>query len=347
MAEQSPRSSRWTFAVVAAAFALILAYLLRYVLLPFVAAGALAYVATPFIGRLQRRFRLPRWGAAMVPFGIFLLAIAVLGYVVKTIVVPQVVQLIAHAPTQIEHFLRTLAGGDQINVLDKSYAVHDLAQTLMASLSAALGSSDPLGKIGVVVGGIMGFILTVVLLFYFLMDGPRIGRGVLWVIPPSIRPEALAVGRRAGPMIFSYVRGVIVVVLYGTLLTWLVTQFLLHLPNAFLLAVAVGLLELVPMIGPVLSTALIGLVAVEQETFWGIVGFALFATGLRVSIDQFVGPIVLGKSVRLPPPVIIFAFLAGGAIYGLLGVVIAIPMAAVIKIILEETYEGEEVGSRQ
>ncbi|MDB5171636.1 MAG: hypothetical protein JWN51_409, partial [Phycisphaerales bacterium] len=320
MTEQSPRSGRWTFAVVGAAFALFLAYLLRYVLLPFVMAGALAYVATPLIGWLQRRFRLPRWGAAMVPFAAFVAALALLGLVVKTMVIPQAMSLVGHAPSRIEHFLRTLAGGDQIRVFDKTYPVHDIAQNIIGSVSPAVGSADPLSKIGILVGGVMGLILTVVLLFYFLVDGPRIARGALWVVPPSIRPEALVVGRRAGPMIFNYVRGVIVVVLYGTLVTWLVTQFLLHLPNAFLLAVAVGLLELVPMIGPVLSTALIGLVAVEQQTFWGIMGFALFATGLRVSIDQFVGPVVLGKAVSLPPPVIIFAFLAGGAIYGVLGV---------------------------
>ncbi|MDB5358511.1 MAG: family transporter [Phycisphaerales bacterium] len=340
MTEESPRSGRWTFAVVAAAFALFLAYLLRYVLLPFVAAGALAYVATPLIGWVQKRFRLPRWGAAMAPFALVLGGLAVLGLVIRTMVIPQMISLVGHLPSRIEAFLRTLTGSDQIQVFDKTYSVHDLAQHLIGSLSSATASGDPLSGVGMFIGGIMGLILTVVLLFYFLVDGPRIARGVLWVVPPSIRPEALAVGRRAGPMIFNYVRGVIVVVLYGTIVTWLVTQFLLHLPNAFLLAVAVGLLELVPMIGPVLSTALIGLMAVEQQTFWGIMGFALFATGLRVSIDQFVGPVVLGKAVSLPPPVIIFAFLAGGAIYGVLGVVIAIPLAAVIKIILEEAYGG-------
>jgi predicted PurR-regulated permease PerM len=178
-----------------------------------------------------------------------------------------------------------------------------------------------------------------------LLDGERIGRGALWLAPPGIRPRVLAIARRAGPMIFRYVGGIVIIMIYATLLTFGVTRYLLHVEHALILAIAVGFLELIPMIGPVLSIGLIAILAIEQLTFWGIIGVALFATALRVTIDQFVAPIVLGKSVDLPPPVIIFGFLAGGALWGVLGVIVAIPVAALVKIILQEVYgDGQRDG---
>jgi predicted PurR-regulated permease PerM len=184
----------------------------------------------------------------------------------------------------------------------------------------------------------MSILLTIVLFLYFLVDGPRIARGIIWVVPPAIRPEAAAVGRRAGPIIHAYVRGVIIVATYATTLTFVVTRFLLHVQNSLLLSIAIGFLELIPVIGPIIAVVLLAFVAIEQMTFWSIIGVIVFITGLRLSIDQFVGPVVLGRSVRIPPPLIIFAFMAGGAIWGVMGVVVAIPAAAIIKIILEEAY---------
>ena len=106
------------------------------------------------------------------------------------------------------------------------------------------------------------------------------------------------------------------------------------------LAVIVGLLELIPTLGPILSTAVIGLIAIEQVSWESFIGFAIFATVLRFSIDQFVGPLVLGRALRLPAPAIILSFIAGGVLLGTLGILIAIPVAAAVKVILEDQYDG-------
>ncbi|HZL37967.1 MAG TPA: AI-2E family transporter, partial [Tepidisphaeraceae bacterium] len=344
--ESTPRTNRWTLAVLAAAFTLFIAYVLRYVLLPFVIAGAVAYVVSPIIGWLQRRFRFPRWLAALAPFVLVLLIVAALAWAVKALVMPQLADVASQIEPKVQNFLIILFRGKTINLAGKSYDARQAAAALALAVTDFLNPSQLLPAIGIITGVFMGGVLTLVLLFYFLMDGPRIGRGLMWLVPPAIRPEAAAIGRRAGPMIFRYVYGVIIVVCYTTLTTWLVTRWALHLPGAFLLAIAVGLLEMVPVIGPILSFALIALVGVEQSSFWQIIGFGLFAIGLRLSIDQVVGPVVLGKAVSLPPPLIIFAFLAGGAIWGILGVVVAIPVAAIIKIIIEEAYAGERSAPR-
>lgn len=338
----APKTNRWTLAVLAAAFTLFIAYLLRYVLLPFVVAGAIAFVVSPILEWLQRRFRFPRWLAALLPFLLVLIILSALGFLVHAFVIPQATAMLSQLDHKLAAFLTTLFRGRALHLGGQTYNAQQAAEALVRSFEQMTRAQDPMRMLGLAFGAMMGGVLCVVLLFYFLLDGPRIGRGLIWLVPPAIRPEAAAIGHRAKPMIFRYVYGVIVIVCYATLITWLVTHLVLHLPHAFLLAIAVGLLELIPVIGPIISFILIGLVGMEQSSYWAIVGFGLFAIGLRLSIDQLVGPIVLGKAMNLPPPLIIFAFLAGGAVWGILGVVVAIPVAAIIKIIIEETYRGGE-----
>ncbi len=186
-----------------------------------------------------------------------------------------------------------------------------------------------------------GILLTLVLLAYFMLESPRISGGLLWLVPPIHRARTRQIAMRAAPIVGQYIRGLAVITVYAIVLSWVATRFVLHLPHAALLATTVGLLEMIPVIGPVVSTALIGLLTIQQITWGGIVEFALFATILRVSIDQCVGPLVLGRALRLPPVVIILSFLFGGALLGILGVLIAVPLAAAMKVVLESIYQDE------
>jgi predicted PurR-regulated permease PerM len=92
------------------------------------------------------------------------------------------------------------------------------------------------------------------------------------------------------------------------------------------------------MIGPMTSAGLVGLLALEQHGFWAVIAFAVYVTVFRLLIDRLVGPIVLGSAARLHPAVVMFAFLAGGLFLGVAGVILAVPVAAAIKVVLEHYY---------
>jgi predicted PurR-regulated permease PerM len=105
------------------------------------------------------------------------------------------------------------------------------------------------------------------------------------------------------------------------------------------LALASGLLELIPILGPSASATLLGAAAVlHGGGAWMYLGLALYWFCLRMVIDQVVGPLVLGQAVNLHPVVVIFAFLSGGVLFGLLGVLLAIPTAATLKVFLDNYY---------
>ncbi len=130
--------------------------------------------------------------------------------------------------------------------------------------------------------------------------------------------------------------------LFTSAASWVVLALILRIPHAALLALATGLLELVPVIGPVASAALVSGAAVAQGGVWLLLAFLVFYTVLRLVIDQVVGPLILGRAVRLSPVVILFALLAGGALYGPLGVLLAVPAAATLKIVLATYYDEPE-----
>ncbi len=171
------------------------------------------------------------------------------------------------------------------------------------------------------------------LLFYFLLSGPQLIKGVLWLAPRERRPLIGEVLRRLDPLLKRYFIGVIVTVFYASFAAYLGLGLVLHVEHAVVLAIVTGVLEIIPVFGPAASAILAGLAAIRSATGIGpIIGYAIYAVALRLSIDQFLAPIVLGKAARMNPVIIIFSFFAGGVLFGLIGIILAIPTALTVRV---------------
>ena len=148
-------------------------------------------------------------------------------------------------------------------------------------------------------------------------------------------------------MLRRYVVGLVIVVAFTSAASWLWLGPTMGVPNAELLAIVTGLLELIPVIGPIASTALVSGAALYKGGVPGLLTFLVFYIVLRVVIDQGVGPLILGRAARLHPAVILFVFLAGGVLYGPLGVLLAVPFTAAVKMTLTAYYDEIEEKNRQ
>jgi predicted PurR-regulated permease PerM len=135
-----------------------------------------------------------------------------------------------------------------------------------------------------------------------------------------------------------YLIGICVVVFYTVLVAWIGFGPIFLLPNAVLLSLIVGILELIPVIGPFASATIVGLVAVQQSGIWAAAFLFGFAIALRLSIDNVVGPIVLGEAAQIHPVVVIMSFVCGAILFGVVGLVVAVPVAVCIKVTLEQYY---------
>jgi predicted PurR-regulated permease PerM len=175
-----------------------------------------------------------------------------------------------------------------------------------------------------------------------LVSGKQVARGLFWIVPPHRRSLVARIWQRLDPVLMRYFIGVLGVVAYATVAAYVGLGVILGIQHAVLLACLTGILETVPVIGPTSAAILAGLVSLRTAT--GIVNiaeYALYATVLRLSIDQLVGPIVLGRAAHVHPVLIIFCFLAGGIVLGIPGVILAVPVALVVKSTLATLYGDE------
>jgi len=316
---------------------LVFLFFIRHILLPFILAAALAFLLTPLIEALSARGRMPRWTAATLVYFVTLAVFGLLIYFVGGPLIRDVAQLVQTVPQNIRKLIGDMAGlvqgviGHPIDVAVVTGAVFAEMQKLVGSGMIASFAVDG-------VATIFEAILFVILLIYFLVSGPKLARSTLWLVPPEYRREVDRVRGRVLPLLWRYFLGLAIVVTYTSTVAWIGFAWVFHLPRAPLLAIVVGLLELVPLIGPAASIGVIALTALQQAGLMGVLGLIGFALALRLSIDQLIAPLVLGEAARLHPVVIIFCFLSGAVLFGIIGLLLAVPVAASLKIILRIYY---------
>ena len=323
-----------------AAAAVIFIFQAGDIVQPFIWAAILAYVLLPLVGAIEHRLAWPRTLAAIAVF-IGLLAVIFGG---GRLLIPRIVdntrELQSTWPTLIENARQTVSDEfDQLGLGDLDDAligpnITDIERQLagMAQRNAlpfALGAGHFL----------LHFLIFLIATFLMLRDAPRLLAVIHRNVPRDHRAEILHVLRDTNVMLGRYIRGqLVLVVLMSTVTTIGLT--ILNVPYSVLLGILTGLLETIPFVGPITAGALACLVALghpnpfgwSQIAYVGVV--AAMYTVLRHSEDYLVIPAVIGRAVRLHPAVVIFALLSGGAVFGLLGIVLAVPVAATLRLVL-------------
>jgi predicted PurR-regulated permease PerM len=339
--DQRIRGISPTGAVLALILVLVFLYAVRWALLPFVISAVAAYIFTPLIQWLTKRTHVPRIFFVCAVF-IALLAVGVTIIILGAApLIREATATVADLGDTIERLARGALGDRSIEFLGQSMNAQQVAQAAVAGLRNWIDQAGVILTVaGWSVAGLFGIFLTCVLLFFFLKDGPRLARGALWLAPPKHRPTVEFVWYRLDPILKRYFIGVIIVVIYATAAAYVGLGLFLGIRHASFLALVTGLLEMIPVAGPVAAAVLAGLVALHQaDNFAAVVAYAIYATALRLSIDQLLGPVVLGQAAQLHPTVIIFCFLSGGLLFGIAGVIMAVPVALALKVSLATLYD--------
>jgi predicted PurR-regulated permease PerM len=310
----------------------IVVYALRYALLPFVVAAAVAFVVDPPIRALQRR-GLPRAAASAAVYVPLVLAVGAAGYWGGRTALYAVAHVVARAPALLRRAAEEFLGPQGIRLLGRTWTPDDIAARVLDAVGGAVGGAGFLGLTAAGVATLFGVVLVFVLIPYFMISGPRLVAGAVWLLPVAWRPAVQRALGEVTPMLRRYVIGIAVVVTFTSTVAWLGFGPLFHLPHAVLLAVVVGLLELIPVAGPILSGMIVAVTVIQQHSPWAAAGLAAFAIALRLVIDNVVGPIVLGTAGRIHPVVVIFSFVCGATLFGILGLLLAVPIAATIRIV--------------
>lgn len=312
---------------------------------PFLWACVAAYVLNPLVTLLASRTRLARgWMVAWF----YLLGFVIVGWAAAALrptLLRELHELGRALPGMVRDLQQTLLGSEKLEILGFTVTSDQIAESLVGAVRDLGGWASghalvlAIGLFGVVVDVLLFLVTT----FFLLVDAERIGRAAEDLIPPPYRPEILELGRQVNGVLNVYVRGLLFLVALMTLVTG-VALSLLQVRFALVLALLTGLLELIPIVGPITAGVLAVLVAVSQPNVFGwnpMLFGALIAgiyTVLRHAEDYLVIPNVIGRIVGVHPLIMLFGVLAGGLMAGVTGLFLAAPTIAVLRLVMPWLY---------
>ena len=185
-----------------------------------------------------------------------------------------------------------------------------------------------------VFGALADLGILVVLTVYFVADLPRIRTALYRLVPNSRRPRAILIGDEICVKVGGYVLGNLLISVIAGVLT-LAWSLAFGVPYAVLLAIAVAVLDLIPVVGSVIGGVLVSLVAltVSVPVCLATIGFVLV---YRFAEDYLLVPKIIGGAVKVPALVTVVAVLLGGALLGVVGALVAIPVAAAALLLANE-----------
>jgi predicted PurR-regulated permease PerM len=313
-----------------AIFAALL-YAVRSILPPFVIALVLAYVLVPVIDFLSERFKWPRGLVVLAFYVIFLGALALGVYAIEPSLVREARGLTTDAPGLVRNLFVQTIGGEELTVFGQTVRAEQLADQVLRSLQEnSIGAAGAVRIAESMLHGVFEFLLFLIVLFYLLKDWNKLAVTSLALLPVESRLRVREVAARIHVILGRYVRGQMILVLLMSAVTWVFLSFVFRLRFALPLALATGLLEIVPLAGPAFAAAAAALVAFSQGGGQFALIIIVFYTLARYLEDYLVVPNVVGRAVHLHPVVSIFAVLAGGSIAGILGTIVAVPVAAAL-----------------
>ncbi len=305
------------------------------VLYPFVWGAIFSYIFNPLVNIFSIKLRFPRWLAVFIVFLFLLLTVAILG----TLITRQLFQESSEIKDYLLHFFDNTKS--QINTLPDwlrptIYEMISSLQKYRLPNSLSLLPFFPRA-----ISRIVSFLIFLVSGYYFLKDGNATFEKTIALIPSRYKIDVEILLRRINTVLGGYLRGQIFLVVLMSIVTFLALS-ILGVKFAVFLAVFSGFAEIVPLIGPIVAATLSVLVVL----FTGNLHFGLTPMNgaiiviilyfiLRHAEDYFVIPHVMGRITKLPPFIIFLSVVIGGHLGGILGLIIAVPVAAIIKLLLE------------
>jgi predicted PurR-regulated permease PerM len=341
-----PTWAKVTTVVVISVLALLLLRAVGSLLSPFIWAIVTAYLFNPLISTLATRTRTRRlWWVILL----YLVAAGLLFWGFNWIV-PRLANQYSELVQALPDFaIRTEAWFAEHGTVVLGTTTLDLrpGEAEVQQWFTELGRELPASLPDLVLGVVERLVLLLVYLvvtFYLLLQADQIIERLYSLIPLPQRHEIRALGRSIDRVLGAYIRSQLMLIVIMAVLTY-IPLTILGVQYALVLAIATGFLEVIPFIGPYVAASSAMLVALLQSTTpfgwppWllaAVVGLIYLV--LRQMEDHLIIPTLVGHIVELHPVIVIFAILAGGAIAGALGLLIAVPVAAAIRILLIYLY---------
>ncbi len=324
-------STRSLLTALALVVAATLAFVLREVLITIFVAAVLSAALDPWIGFLERR-GLPRLAALA---GLFFGILAILVLIVVTfvpVVAEQVRQLAANLPDiyrRSVEFLRSTGSPQVAGMLEN--ALHSLTQGLGEAAKGAFGRALGFAR------GVASVFGVLILTFYMAMDQRGLRRVIVELAPGPRRARVERLFDRVKQRLGLWLRGQVLLGVVIGALSYL-GLVLLHVKFALVLALLAGVTELIPVIGPLIGAVPAILVAASDHALLGLWVAVLYVVIQQLE-NHLLVPRIMAEATGLNPVAIIVAILAAAKLAGIVGVLLAVPAAIIVKALLDDWVE--------
>lgn len=331
---------RLVFFIIVGLLILWFLYIERAILTPFILAAIFAYIFNPLINLFSKVLKFPRTLSIILVYVMLIFSVVYIGSLLTRELIREsenLRQIILNYINYLKSNIDSLPPVIQPYV--SSYTEFPKLQIQALGLSAFPVFSFAFS-------GILNLLVFIFATFFFLKDNEKITNKLLLLIPQDERIEVSALIKKINAVLSKYLRGQIILIISLAIILFAGFSFL-GIKNALTISILSALAGIVPMIGTI-AAIIIGTFVIflsggvhnfqlgVLETIFAVVGVYY---GAQLIQDYLLAPFILGKAVRLHPLVILFAALAGGNIAGILGLVLAVPIAATIKLILEFTLD--------
>jgi len=276
------------------------------------------------------RHRLPRWAAVLA---ILLAAAGVLAAFLAAAIPPLAAQASALAG-HLPHYMHTLQDhNSQLGRLNDRFHIEQRLSRLLSTKGTAL-VGGVLGAGELVLSTASSVLVVAVLVVYFLIGMPRIRLFAYRLAPRSRRTRVILIGDEIFTKVGGYVLGNFLTSAIAGLGTYF-WMLAFGVPYPLVLALMVALLDLIPVIGSTVGGAIVTLVALTVSLPVALATLA-FYVAYRLAEDYLLVPRIMGRTVQVPAVVSLVAVLVGGTLMGIIGALVAIPVAAALRLLLDE-----------
>lgn len=322
-----------------------LLYLLAPILLPFVVGALLAYLGDPLVDRLET-YKLSRTTSVAIVFAVVLLILLPFFVFLASLMQGQIANFIIKVPDYLiwlrENLSPQLAAfGVDLPQIDKESLGATLSKEWDVAGGFIKGLVGTVSKSGLVVmGWLINMMLIPVITFYLLRDWDRLVAYVRELLPRNIEPKIAMLTKESDEMLGAFLRGQMLVMLgLGTIYS--IGLAIIGVDFALLIGMIAGIISFIPYMGLFVGIAIASVAALVETQSFMMVFWVFVVFGVAQMIEgMFLTPLLVGDRIGLHPVAVIFAVLAGGQLFGFFGILLALPVFAVLAVLLRHAHDS-------
>ncbi|MBC1806690.1 AI-2E family transporter [Listeria sp. FSL L7-0993] len=316
--------------------------ILKTVAAPIILAGISYYLFNPIIDWLEKHKWKRGWAIALLYLVIIGLIILLFSFVIPA-VKDQIVSLFKSFPGYWDQITQKFDEFSRSSLFDQikdklNTNMSDIMKTVSTKGTSVINSA--ISSIGSIVGTVTEVVLAIVttplVLFYLLKDGKKLPDFLLKMLPVNGRAHTRQVLGEANHQISSYIRGQIIVSLCIGILLF-IGYLIIGLPYALTLAIIAACTSIVPYLGPAIAITPAIIIAIVTSP-WLLIKLIIVWCVVQLLEGKFISPQVMGKTLKVHPITILFVILVAGNLFGILGVIFAVPGYAVLKVIVTHVF---------